>query len=679
MQPPIAPQIPHEHVRHGDVRSDPYQWLRAREDPRVLQYVEAENRYRDQVMAPLAPLAEALYGEMLGHIAEDRVEPAVEDPPYFYYQRMAQGRPYPIHARKRALSRAELPEATEEVLLDLNAQAGDAFYSVTELRVSPDHSRLAFLENRDGTDRYTVRVKDLTTGQMLDDEIPGVFLAQSLEWDARGEYLFYVTVDETQRPYRLWRHRLGDRGGDALLYEEGDIAFILQLSRARSGRHLFLRSATKETAEVRYLPCAEPLAELTLFAPRRRGILYELEDWGDDFLVLTNEDAPNFRLLRCAQSGTGLPEPLWPYRPDVYLQAVFPFASALLLEGREDGLRQVWVWRDGQLRRLDWSEPLYVASVWRNRAYGTGTALIAQSSRLTPQTIYELDLATLDLTLLQREEVPLYTGDRYRQERIWAQADDGARVPMSLVYRADLGPLQDRPLILSGYGAYGMPSEPLFDPKLLPLLDRGVVCATAHVRGGGEMGRPWYADGKLMRKRNTFLDFIACGRELVARGITSPGKLGAMGRSAGGLLMGAVVNLAPQLFHVVSAGVPFVDVVTTMLDASIPLTSLEWDEWGNPAEQEAYAYMKSYSPYDNVAAHAYPHLYVYTAMNDPRVAFWEPLKWVAKLRATKTGDQDMVLKTLLGAGHGGSSGRYARLREFAEEYAFMLHHLGLTV
>ncbi len=678
MLPPTATKKPYRHELHGDVRPDPYQWLRRKDDPDVVAYIEAENAYRAEVMAPLGSFGNRLYDEMLGHIAEDRITPAVQDGPYFYYRLSRKGLAYPVYARKRAARRQELDEAAEEVILDVNARAdGQGFYAVTLLRVSPDHGRLAFLENRDGTDRYTIRVKELATGQMLEEEIAGVFLDGSLEWDRSGAYLFYVTVDETQRPCRLWRHRLGDRGGDALLYEERDIAFSLTLYRSRSGRHLFLRSSTKETSELRYLRSDQPLAELSLFRGRESGIEYDLEDWDEDFLVRTNRDAPNFRLMRCPQEDVTRLEPLLPYDPDVYLQEIQPFKGALVLAGRQEGLRQVWVLRQGQLHRLAWPEPLYVAQVWDNREYDTDLCLVAYTSRLTPETVYELDLRSLELQLLQQEEVPGYIPGPYRQERLWATAEDGVKVPMSAVYRTDRGEPRGRPLILYGYGSYGMPSEPAFDPKLLPLLDRGVVFVTAHVRGGGEMGRPWYQDGKLLRKRNTFLDFVSCARELVREGWTTSERLAAMGRSAGGLLMGAIVNLAPGLFQTVSAGVPFVDVVTTMLDPSIPLTSLEWDEWGNPAEIDYYRYMKSYSPYDNVAAQEYPHLYVYTGLNDPRVAFWEPLKWVARLRATKTDDHDLVLKTLMGAGHGGSSGRYARLREYAEEYAFLLHHIGI--
>ncbi|MDA8346598.1 MAG: S9 family peptidase [Thermaerobacter sp.] len=681
MQPPIARREPHTHQLHGDARTDEYHWLRRRDNPEVIAYLEAENRYRDSVLQPLSPLVERIYEEMLARIQEDKVDVPAQDGPYFYYSRTVKGLQYRIHARKLAQTRMELDLAPEEVILDLNGLAeGSGFFNVTLLRLSPDHNRLAYLENRDGTDRYTLRVKDLRTGEFLPDEIPDVFLVGSLEWDASGTHLFYVTVDDTQRPYRLWRHRLGDLGGDVLLAEEHDVTFSFTLGKSRSGRHLFLNSESKTTSEVRVLAADAPTGEWSLFRPRVEGIEYYLEDWGDDFLILTNEDAENFRLMACPV--TDPRHEAWrsliPYDPAIYLQGIHPFAGALIVAGRQDGLSQLWVLSAGELRRLSWSEPVYSVDVWRNREYGAKSALIAYESRVTPETIYELDLLSLKLTLLRQDEIPGgYDPAQYRQERIWANAEDGTRVPMSAVYRAGARDGGPAPLLLHGYGSYGMSTEPGFNPMLLTLLDRGVVVVAAHVRGGSEMGRHWYEDGKLLRKRNTFTDFVACAKELVQYGWTTPELLAASGRSAGGLLMGAIVNLAPELFKVVSAGVPFVDVVTTMLDASIPLTTLEWDEWGNPAAPEYYGYMKSYSPYDNVEAKAYPHLYVFTGLNDPRVAFWEPVKWVARLRATKTDAHQLVLKTLMGAGHGGSSGRYARLREFAEEYAFLLHHIGI--
>ncbi len=681
MSKPVAKRIPHPHTLHGDVRPDDYYWLRQRDDSEVIAYVEAENAYRDEAMKPLAPLVEGIYQEMLSHVQEDKVEVPVQDGPYFYYSRTEKGKDYRVYARKRAASRDALSAAAEEVILDLNVLAeGSSFYSVTVLKVSPDHSRLAYLENRDGTDRYTLRVKDLTTGEPLSEKIEDVFLQGSLEWDASGEHLFYLTVDDTQRPCRLWRHRLGDHAGDALLAQEGDVTFSFTLDKSRSGRHLLLRSESKDTSEYRYLAADDPAGEWQVFVPRKPGVEYTLEDWAEDFLILTNEGAHNFQLLACPISD---PRPaafrnMLAYDPSMYLEQVYPFQGVLVLLGRQEALSQVWVLRAGSLERIAWEEPIYAAGIWHNREYAAGSALIAYESRVTPETVYELDLTTLERRPLQRDEVPGgYDPSLYRQEQIWATADDGTKVPMSAVYRKDALAHGPAPLMLYAYGSYGYSSDPYFNSTLLPVLDRGVVVVAAHVRGGSEMGRHWYDDGKLLAKRNTFTDFIACARDLVQRGWTTPGRLAAYGRSAGGLLMGAIVNMAPELFAVVSAGVPFVDVVTTMLDASIPLTTLEWNEWGNPADPVYYEYMKSYSPYDNVEAKDYPHLYVYTGLNDPRVAYWEPLKWVARLRATKTDAHELVLKTLMGAGHGGSSGRYARLREFAEEYAFMLHHIGI--
>lgn len=680
MKPPVARRIPHPHTLHGDTRHDDYYWLRERENPEAIDYLEAENAYFDAVTKPLEPLAERVYQDMLARIQQDKVEVPVQDGPYFYYSRTEEGKQYRIHARKRSATRKELGEAPEEVLLDLNRLAeGLEFYSITVLRVSPDHARLAYLENRDGTDRYVIRVRDLESGQELSEAIPDVFLYGSLEWDRTGEYLFYVTVDESQRPCRLWRHHLGDLGSDTLLYEESDATYGISLSKTRSGRHLVLHCQSKVTGEARYLPADAPLGDWRLFRERRTGVEYEIEDWRDDFLVLTNDNAQNFRLMATAiaSGGQGDWRELIAHDPGRYLQAVFPFADALLVAGRMDGLTQLWTLCGGRFERAQWPEAVYTVSVAQNREYSAGQALVTYESLVTPQRVYELDLTTLGTVLLQEDEVPgHYAPQHYVQERLWATADDGTRIPMSLVRRGDAasGPA---PLLLYGYGSYGMSIDPGFDASRLALLDRGVVFVIAHVRGGGEMGRHWYGDGKFLKKRNTFTDFVACAEDLVRRGRTTPDRLAARGRSAGGLLMGAVLNLRPDLFRVVSAGVPFVDVVTTMLDASIPLTSLEWDEWGNPQDPEFYAYMKSYSPYDNIAAQNYPHIFVYAGLNDPRVGYFEPAKWVARLRELKTGTGELALRTHMGAGHGGSSGRYAKLRELATEYAFLLHHLGI--
>lgn len=677
MKPPMAERRPHPHTLHHDTRPDDYYWLRDREDPAVLAYLEAENAYADRILEPLAPLADALYEAMLRYIRETKTEVPVRDGPYFYYSRTEAGRPYRIYARKRSETREALEDAPEEVFLDLNALAGESdFYHVTDVLTSPDHRLAAFLENRDGSDRYTLRVKDLPSGTLLPEAIPDVFLTESVAWDAGGAYLFYVTVDAAQRPFRLWRHRIGSGKTDVLLYEEADPTAGLTISRSASGAYLFLHTETKTWSEVRTLRADDPLGTFSVVRDRRPAIEYTVEDRGDgQFWVLTNEGAENFRLATCpAEGGGDRPFTAYlPYDPSAYLEELHPFRDALLLTGRQDGLTQIWMLKDRKLTRLTWPDPLYRVQVGENRMVDTPEILITYTSFLTPTSTYALDPRTGEMRLLHRDEVGGgYVPSRYREERIWSAAGDGTRVPVSLVYRegaTDGGPA---PLLLYGYGAYGFAIDPAFDPTLIPLLDRGVVFAVAHVRGGSEMGRPWYREGKLMAKRNSFTDFVDVAKDLIARGLTAPDRLAARGRSAGGLLMGGVLNLAPELFRAVSAGVPFVDVLTTMLDDTIPLTSLEWDEWGNPAEAEAYAYMKSYSPYDNVASKAYPHLYVTAGLNDPRVGYFEPAKWVARLRAEKTDDHLLVLRTYLGAGHTGSSDRYRKWRDLALEDAFIL-------
>ncbi|EPZ45239.1 S9 family peptidase [Alicyclobacillus acidoterrestris] len=683
MQPPKAKRIPHPHVLHDHVRPDDYYWLRERENPEVIQYLEAENQYYDAHMRPLAPLADKIYEQMVARIPEAENDvPAVRGP-YYYYKKMDKNLQYPIYVRKRATSRDELATASEEIVLDVNALARDGEYlSVTVLRISPDHRHLAYLENRDGTDKYTLCVRDIETGEMLPEKIENVFIYESVEWDRTGEFLYYLTVDESQRPYRLWRHQIGHTGQDELLYEETDITFTLSLAKSRSGRYLFLTSSTKTTSEVHFIAADAKTGSLQVVDERRAGILYEVEHWGEDFLILSNEGATNFHLWRCPTDDlapSGRTE-LFSYDKSRYLQAVYPFKEALIISGREDGLTALWVYRDGSLTRLDWDEPLYTVAMGHNLSYDTTEVLIEYESYLTPRTTYLYHLDTNSKTPLQVAPVAgEFTPEAYRQERLFATAPDGVRVPMTVVYRKDAFANGPAPLILSGYGSYGITSDPHFDATRLPFLDSGIVFVTAQVRGGSEMGHDWYEDGKLLNKRNTFTDFIAVAEDLIARGYTTADKMAARGGSAGGLLVGAVANMAGHLFKVITPAVPFVDVVTTMLDASIPLTSLEWDEWGNPADKTYYDYMLSYSPYDNVEAKAYPHMLVTTGLNDPRVAYWEPAKWVARLRATKTDDNTLLLKTNMGAGHFGASGRFNHLKEAAEHYAFILDKLGVDM
>ncbi|MGC8487991.1 MAG: S9 family peptidase [Clostridia bacterium] len=677
--PTVEPK-PYTHTRHGDSRPDEYFWLKDRDNPEVLAYLEAENRYFDHVMEPLRPVQEALYRDMLARIPAAEEGVPVRYGPYFYYWRINTGDDYRAYYRKRAASRAELPAAREELLLDTNALAADGGYlDVARVRVSPDHQRLLHLENHDGTDRYTLHVQDLNTHARVGEPVPNVFIDASTAWDASGDWVYYLTADAAQRPHRLHRRHL-KHGTDEVLFEEADIRYSLSLHASRSGQYLFLTSQIYNTSsEVWYLPLHDPRARLRVFQPRRASVMYLLEHWQDQFVILTNEGAENFTVLTVPvdRPDPAEAEPLIPYDPDRYLQHVLPFSDALVLEGRENGLTQLWVYRQGTLTRLGWNEALYTVSAGANLAYQTEEFLVEYRSLVTPRTDILVDLATGATSRLAQDAVRDYDPKRYDQRQVWVTARDGARVPVSLVARRDLWERTPAPLILYGYGAYGATSDPEFAPELLPVLDRGVIYAIAHVRGGSELGDAWYRNGKLLQKRNTFSDFVDAASALVDEGYTRPELLAAEGASAGGLLMGAVVNLRPDLFRVVAAGVPFVDVITTMLDASIPLTALEWDEWGNPEDADLYVYMKSYSPYDNVEAKDYPHLFVVAGLNDPRVGYFEPAKWVARLRATKSGQHDLVLKTHMGSGHFGTSGRLAHLKDEAEQYAFLLDKLGV--
>ncbi|MBS4175602.1 S9 family peptidase [Bacillus sp. FJAT-49736] len=678
MKPPVAKRIPHPHKLHGDVREDDYYWLRDRNNPEVIHYLEEENRYYDEIMRPLEEQTEQIYQSMVDRVPDSELKVPVQHGQFYYYSRLDKNKQYPIYARKQAASRELLSETPEEVVLDLNELAVDGEYlSITVQRMSTNHNRLAYLENRDGTDRYTIHVKDMDTGNLLPDRIPDVFLYGSMEWSQCGEYIFYITVDESQRPYQLWRHRLGSKAeSDQLIFEENDITFTLSMYKSLSGKFIFVHSRSKTTSEIRLLDADSPLSPLQLLDGRREGIEYDVEHWGDDLLILTNESAANFQLLRCPLNDIHSRIQVVKHSEKRYLQAMYPFRDKLLLFGRENGLTQIWVVRDSELEQIKWDEPLYTVSILPGQSYEATEVLIQYESLLTPKTTYGLNLQTGEKNCLQVATVSgEYDTSRFRQEQLWAAAEDGIKVPMTVVYREgafDNGPA---PLILHGYGSYGANSDPHFDPYRLPLLDKGIIFVTAQVRGGSEMGRGWYEDGKMQNKRNTFTDFIAAAKYLIEQGYTTSSKMAARGGSAGGLLVGAVANMAGELFQVIIPAVPFVDVVTTMLDATIPLTTLEWDEWGNPQNQEDYFYMKSYSPYDNVETKDYPHMYVTTGLNDPRVAYWEPAKWVAHLRASKTDENILVLKTNMGAGHFGASGRFNHLKEAAACYAFILDKL----
>lgn len=680
MNPPKATQIPYEQKLHGDVRQDPYYWLKDKTNPEVLAYLEAENRYFNDVLAPLKPLTDQLFNEMVERVPASETEVPVQNGPYFYYSREEKELQYPVYARKKATSRAQLDKAEEEITLDLNKLAtGDDYLSVTEKRYSTDHQFLAYLENRDGTDIYTAFIKNLETNEIV-DQIPNVYIYGSIEWSKCGQYIFYTTVDPMQRPYRLWRHEIGtDSANDVLLYEETDVTFTLFISKSQSGQFIFVTSHSTMTTEVRLIDADAPLQELQLFAPRQRGILYDIEHWHDELFILTNENALNFTLQRCPLDNFSARANVFPYDEKRYLQSIYPFKEKLLIGGRENGLHQIWLLENNELVPLTWDEPIYSLDVIGEQSFDADEVLINYVSLLTPQTTFGIRLATGERTSIQVAPITgPFERELYEQKQLWATARDGVKIPLNIVYKKDALQNGPAPLILTSYGSYGYSSDPYFSPYRLPFLDRGVILVTAQVRGGSEMGRGWYEDGKLQKKRNSFTDFIDAAEFLFDQGYTTPELIAARGGSAGGLLVGAVANMAGERFKVIVPEVPFVDIVTTMLDDTLPLTTLEWDEWGNPQNVESYFYMKSYSPYDNVEAKNYPHMFITTGLNDPRVGYFEPAKWVARLRELKTDSNTLVMKTNMGAGHFGASGRFNQLRENAEMYAFVLDKLGIT-
>lgn len=676
--PPVAAERPRVDTLHGDVRVDPYFWLRNREDPATIAYLEAENAYTDSAMAHTQALQETLYQEILGRIQQTDLSVPTREGGYHYYSRTVEGQSYPIYARRRGSM-----EAPEEVILDMNAMAeGHDYFTLGAFSVSPDHRLLAFSVDTTGAEHFTLMVKELASGRILPDRIERVHFGAT--WAADNRTLFYTRTDHAQRPDRIFRHVLGtDGSGDAMVFHEPDVLFRVGIGRTKDDRWLVLSSSSFTTSEAHVVPADRPDAGFRVVEPRTPGLLYSLTHQDGRFLIRTNADgAGNFKLMETPVERPGRAS--WrdrvPHRDSVLLDGFDVFRDHLVLYERREGLRQIRVMdvRTGEDHSISFEEPVFTASPGANPEYDTRILRFNYQSMVTPSSVYDYDMAARTRELRKRTEVlGGYDPSLYRSERTWARAADGTRVPVSLVYRAPLERDGTRPLLLYAYGSYGSSTDPTFSSANLSLLDHGVVYAIAHVRGGQEMGRWWYDQGKMLNKMNTFTDFVAVAEHLVAEGYTSPARLAARGGSAGGLLMGVVANLRPDLFRAIVADVPFVDVINTMADASIPLTTGEWEQWGNPvASEEEYRYMLSYSPYDNVEAKRYPAMLVTTGLNDPRVAYWEPAKWVARLRATKTGDDLLILRTHMGAGHGGSSGRYAALRETAFRYAFILDQLG---
>lgn len=671
--PPKALRRPHTATLHGETLEDEYRWLRDRDDPEVRRYLEDESRYADAALAGTAGLQEALYREMLSRIKETDLSAPYRKGKYWYYARTEEGRQYPILARKVGSL-----ESAEEILLDLNALARDLPYlAIDTFTVTDDGARLAYSVDTTGFREYTLKVKELESGALGPEAIPRV---SSAAWAADGRTLFYVTDDDAKRPYRLWRHRLGG-SDDVLVHEEPDQRFSLQIRRARSGAYLILETESHTASEVRLLPADDPEGAFRVFLPRAPDLEYEVEPGNGVFWVRINDRGRNFRLVSCPVDATA-PD-AWtevlPHRPEVMLAGVEPFADHVVVYERAGGLERFVVREQasGTWHEISFPEPAYAAFPDINAEFTTGFFRFRYQSMITPQSVYDYDLRTRERTLLKRVEVlGGYDPSLYAVERIEATAEDGTRVPISLAYRKGTPRDGSAPLHLNGYGAYGFPLPVYFSSNRLTLLDRGIVCALAHVRGGGEMGKAWHDAGRMARKMNSFTDLAACAAHLAREGYTSADRMVVEGGSAGGLLVAATLNLRPGVVGGAILKVPFVDVVNTMLDTELPLTVGEFEEWGNPAEPDGYRTIRAYCPYTNLARRDYPAMLVKTSLHDSQVMYWEPAKYVARMRHLNDGAARTLLKVNFAAGHGGSSGRYDALREAAFDIAWLLRFWG---
>jgi oligopeptidase B len=690
--PPVPRRIRYERTFHGDTVIDEYAWLGDKEDPETIAYLEAENAYTEAMTAGQAALRDAIFGEIKARTQETDLSVPTRKGGWWYYARTVEGLQYPVYCRRVVrpddagppISEDGSPLEGEEMLLDGNELAGEeTFFSMGTYDVSPDGRLLAYSTDFSGSERFTMRVKDLVTGETAADEIPDTFYGSA--WSRDGSALFYVTVDEAWRPYRVWRHVVGTPAAeDVIVYEEADEKFWVGVGLTRSERYLLIATASKLTSEAWLLDAAQPEGEFRVVAPRRPGVEYSVEhqvraDGTDRLLILHNDHAENFELAEAPVRNPSGWTPVVAHREDTRLLGVDAFAEYLVIYLRRDGLTGLRIaGPDGAEHEVAFGEPVYTVSPGGNPEYESRLFRLGFTSLVTPDSVYDCDMTTGQLTLLKRRPVlPLpdgraYDAGDYEQHREWATAADGTRIPISLVSRKGTARDGSSPFLLYGYGSYEISVDPTFSIARLSLLDRGFGYAIAHIRGGGEMGRRWYDHGKMLHKTNTFTDFVACADHLVARGWTTPSRLIARGGSAGGLLVGAVANIAPQDFGGIVANVPFVDALTTILDPSLPLTVTEWEEWGDPLhDPQVYAYMKSYSPYENVTGQTYPPILAVTSLNDTRVLYREPAKWIARLQATGRGGP-FLLKTEMVAGHGGRSGRYDAWREEAMILAWIV-------
>ncbi|MFD6353865.1 S9 family peptidase [Nocardia tengchongensis] len=697
---PIAKRVPTERVHHGDVFIEEYEWLRDKENPEVIAYLEAENAYTEAQTAKLGPLREKIFEEIKGRTQETDLSLPTRMGDYWYYSRTFEGKQHGVHCRcpiadpddwtpPKLEADVEIPG--EEIVLDSNELAeGHDFFALGAYSLSHAGDMLAYSADTVGNERYTLRIKNLRTGELLSDEIPNI--APGATWSLDGTHLFYQTLDESWRPDSVWRHKLGtEQAADVRVFHEPDESFWVSIGATRSEQFLVIMTGSKITSENWILEANNPEGEFRVLMPRREGVEYSAEHaviGGEDKLLILHNDvvdgvkAVNFVLAEAPLADPAAMKILIPHRDDVRLEDIDAFADKLVLSYRREALPRVAVWPltadgYGELKDIEFDLALFSAGLSANPEWEQPMLRIGLTSFITPTQVFDYVPETGEL-LLRKEQVVLggYDAGEYVQQRDWAVAADGTRVPISLVMRRD-AVAEPKPLLLYGYGSYEAAIDPYFSVARLSLLDRGMVFAVAHVRGGGEMGRLWYEHGKTLTKKNTFTDFVSVARHLVDSGVTAPDRMVADGGSAGGLLMGAVANMAPELFAGILSNVPFVDPLTSILDPSLPLTVTEWDEWGNPLEdKEVYDYMKSYSPYENVTAQDYPAMLAITGLNDTRVLYVEPAKWVAKLRATKTGDAQLLLKTEMSAGHGGVSGRYEKWKEVAFEFAWVLDTAG---
>ena len=698
MKPPVARRAEHRREHHGDVFVDPYEWLREKDSTEVIDHLESENTYTEHVTADLAPLRQAIFDEIKARTKETDLSVPTRRGDWWYYGRSFAGKQYGVHCRCPVTdpddwTPPQLTEDTdipgEQILLDENVEAeGHDFFSLGAASVSVDGNVLAYSVDVLGDERYTLRFRDLRTGERYDDEIVGI--GAGATWAADNKTVYYTTVDDAWRPDTVWRHRLGAGLPAQKVYHEPDERFWVACGRTRSNKYVLIAAGSAITSEMRYADAADGDAEFTVVWPRRDGVEYSVEHAvvaeEDRFLIMHNDGAENFTLVEAPVADPSATRTLIEHRSDVRLDAVDAFAELLVVSYRSEALPRIQLWPldgtgYGEVRDVTFDSELMSVGLSANPNWAAPRLRIGATSFVTPVRIYDLDLATGERVLLREQPVlGDYRPEDYVERRDWAIAEDGARVPLSIIHR--VGVTSPAPVLLYGYGAYESCEDPRFSIARLSLLDRGMIYAVAHVRGGGELGRPWYEHGKLLEKRNTFTDFIAAGTHLVESGVTTAETMVAYGGSAGGLLMGAVANMAPDLFAGILAAVPFVDPLTTILDPSLPLTVTEWDEWGNPLEDaDVYRYMKSYSPYENVESKRYPAILAMTSLNDTRVYYVEPAKWVAALRhAQLEPERDgarVLLKTEMNAGHGGISGRYERWKETAFQYAWLLDVAGL--